>query len=290
MANFESGAIKYTITPVNFGGAITVTPFIDGDVVNKDSNYDEKFWDEIKKESWNDGGFIQMRTKKTGYEVATGMLIAALQNGQPVKLHTQAISKEKYVGAKFKLEAAQGQNVSVIKYAVNLSSQNHPVAELAARLKETLHHIAAKGFDTMLKEQADAWAAKWKHNDIIIEGDASAQQAIRFNIFQLNQTYTGEDDRLNIGPKGFTGEKYGGSTYWDTEAYCVPFYLATADQKVTRNLLLYRYKQIGKAKKKARLLGFKNDAALNPKVTKDETESHKEREITFEEVHRNGAI
>lgn len=290
MADDESGAIKYTITPVNFSGAITVTPFIDGDVVNKDSNYDEKFWDEIKKESWNDGGFIQMRTKKTGFEVATGMLIAALQNGQPVKLHTQAINKEKYVGAKFKLEATEGQSVSVIKYAANLSSQNHPVAELAAQLKETLHRIAAKGFDTMLKEQADVWAAKWKHNDIIIEGDASAQQSIRFNIFQLNQTYTGEDDRLNIGPKGFTGEKYGGSTYWDTEAYCVPFYLATADQKVTRNLLLYRYKQLGKAIDNAKLLGFTNGAALYPMVTMDGTECHNEWEITFEEIHRNGAI
>ena len=52
----------------------------------------------------------------------------------------------------------------------------------------------------------------------MIEGDVAAQQAIRFNIFQLNQTYTGKDERLNIGPKGFTGEKYGGSTYWDTHA------------------------------------------------------------------------
>ena len=56
-------------------------------------------------------------------------------------------------------------------------------------------------------------------------------KGIRFNIFQLNQTYLGTDARLNIGPKGFTGEKYGGSTYWDTEAYCIPFYMATKDQK-----------------------------------------------------------
>ena len=48
---------------------------------------------------------------------------------------------------------------------------------------------------------------------------------IRFNIFQLNQTYLGKNPKLNIGPKGFTGEKYGGSTYWDTEAYCLPFYM-----------------------------------------------------------------
>ncbi|SHN01579.1 glycoside hydrolase family 65 protein [Mucilaginibacter sp. OK098] len=290
MADDEAGAIKYTITPVNFTGWLTITPFIDGDVVNKDSNYDEKFWDEIKKESWNDGGFLQMRTKKTGFEVATGMLVSALQNNEPVKLHTQAVTKEKYIAAKFKLQAAEGQSTTIIKYAANLSSQNYAAADLAANLKETLTRISKKGFDVILQEQADAWAEKWKMNDIIIEGDASAQQAIRFNIFQLNQTYTGEDDRLNIGPKGFTGEKYGGSTYWDTEAYCVPFYLSTADQKVTRNLLLYRYKQLGKAIDNAKLLGFNNGAALYPMVTMDGTECHNEWEITFEEIHRNGAI
>ncbi|MCR8561332.1 glycoside hydrolase family 65 protein [Mucilaginibacter sp. BJC16-A38] len=290
MADDEAGAIKYTITPVNFSGSLTITPFIDGDVVNKDSNYDEKFWDEVKKESWNDGGFIQMRTKKTGFEVATGMLISVLQAGEPVKLHTQAVTKEKYIAAKFKLQVTEEQNTTIIKYAANLSSQNYEAADLAANLKTTLANISKKGFDTMLQEQADAWAEKWKMNDIIIEGDASAQQAIRFNIFQLNQTYTGEDDRLNIGPKGFTGEKYGGSTYWDTEAYCVPFYLSTADQKVTKNLLLYRYKQLGKAIENAKLLGFNNGAALYPMVTMDGTECHNEWEITFEEIHRNGAI
>jgi maltose phosphorylase len=52
---------------------------------------------------------------------------------------------------------------------------------------------------------------------------------------------------LNIGPKGFTGEKYGGSTYWD-EAYCIPF-INTKDQQVARNLLTYRYNQLDKAVK-----------------------------------------
>jgi hypothetical protein len=42
---------------------------------------------------------------------------------------------------------------------------------------------------------------KWHMNDIVIEGDVAAQQGIRFNIFQLNQTYSGEDARLNIGQK-----------------------------------------------------------------------------------------
>jgi len=290
IADDETGAIKYTITPLNFSGILTITPYIDGDVVNKDSNYDEKFWDEVKKETWATGGYLQMRTKKTGFEVATGIEFAIFQNGMEARAKAHSLEKDKYIAAVLELPASQGQSTTIIKYAANLSSQNYDAAQLAGNTKETLARISEKGFETMLAEQAEAWAKKWMHNDIIIEGDAAAQQGIRFNIFQLNQTYTGEDDRLNIGPKGFTGEKYGGSTYWDTEAYCVPFYLATADQKVTRNLLLYRYKQLGKAIENAKLLGFKDGAALYPMVTMDGTECHNEWEITFEEVHRNGAI
>jgi maltose phosphorylase len=134
------------------------------------------------------------------------------------------------------------------------------------------------------------WDNKWKECDITIDGDIAAQQGIRFNIFQLSQTYTGEDERLNIGPKGFTGEKYGGSTYWDTEAYCLPFYLGTAHERVARNLLVYRYKHLARAIENAGKLGFTNGAALYPMVTMNGEECHNEWEITFEEIHRNGAI
>ena len=127
-------------------------------------------------------------------------------------------------------------------------------------------------------------------SDITISGDVKAQQGIRFNIFQLNQTYLGKDSRLNIGPKGFTGEKYGGSTYWDTEAYCLPFYMTTKNQTVARNLLKYRYDHLEKAIENAKKLGFSNGAALYPMVTMNGEECHNEWEITFEEIHRNSAI
>ena len=286
----ETGAISYSVKPVNFSGYIKLTPFIDGDIVNKDANYDEKFWEEVTKHTWADGGTLQLRTKKTGFEVATGMKYHLSVDGEPERIETEPITRDKFIGAEIRLEIKEGQRITLHKYAANLSSQNHPKEDMIGLAQALLNRVCDKGFNTMLKEQAEAWAEKWKHNDIIIEGDAAAQQGIRFNIFQLNQTYTGEDDRLNIGPKGFTGEKYGGSTYWDTEAYCVPFYLATAEQKVARNLLLYRYKQLGKAIENAKLLGFKDGAALYPMVTMDGTECHNEWEITFEEIHRNGAI
>ncbi len=153
-----------------------------------------------------------------------------------------------------------------------------------------LDSAISAGFEKLLQEQKDAWASIWEMADITIQGDVKAQQGIRFNIFQLNQTYLGEDARLNIGPKGFTGEKYGGSTYWDTEAYCIPFYMSTKDQHVARNLLTYRYNHLGKAIENAEKLGFSNGAALYPMVTMNGEESHNEWEITFEEIHRNGAM
>ena len=81
-------------------------------------------------------------------------------------------------------------------------------------------------------------------SDVEISGDAAAQQGIRFNIAQLFMTYYGEDERLNVGPKGFTGEKYGGATYWDTEAYIVPMYLGITNPSVTKALLQYRHNQL----------------------------------------------
>ena len=113
---------------------------------------------------------------------------------------------------------------------------------------------------TKRKKTFKQWKEIWDHIDVKIIGDIESQQAIRFNIFQLFQkSYNGNNPKLNIGPKGFTGEKYGGSTYWDTESfYCLPFFLKTANSNVSRQLLKYRYNHLVKAKENAKKLGFKD--------------------------------
>ena len=192
--------------------------------------------------------------------------------------------------ATFSAEIKPGDDLTLIKYVSVLSSLNNPKNELTKDVKKRLKEASDKGFEKLFSGHKKEWEKIWKSSDVVIEGDVAAQQAIRFNIFHLNQTYTGKDERLNIGPKGFTGEKYGGSTYWDTEAFALPFFLKTADQKVARNLLLYRYKHLEASIKNAEKLGFKNGAALYPMVTMNGEECHNEWEITFEEIHRNGAI
>jgi maltose phosphorylase len=291
MADGELGAIRYAITPINFSGNITVVLPVDADVVNKDSNYDEKFWNPVSQESKSGIAVVTAETKKTFFHVTTGMAYTLYANGKKVKpVSTKANKKEKYADNTITLRITKAQETVIYKYGVVLSSENHTKSKLKEVAKKKLAVALTKGFDQLLAEHAAVWAHKWEECDITIDGDIAAQQGIRFNIFQLTQTYTGEDERLNIGPKGFTGEKYGGSTYWDTEAYCLPFYLGTANQKVARNLLVYRYKHLKRAIENAAKLGFNKGAALYPMVTMNGEECHNEWEITFEEIHRNGAI
>jgi maltose phosphorylase len=291
MAHGEIGAIRYAITPLNFSSKATLSMYADADVVNKDSNYDEKFWEEVYKEATEGRALVTAQTKKTLYHVTTGIHYIIETAGKRVSFDRINIEKrEKFAGNVVQMTMEENKETVIYKYAAILSSENHPKGQLVEACHKVLNEAVEKGFERLFEEHAKVWEHKWEECDITIEGDIAAQQGIRFNIFQLTQTYTGEDERLNIGPKGFTGEKYGGSTYWDTEAYCLPFYLGTAEQKVARNLLVYRYKHLQKAIENAQKLGFSNGAALYPMVTMNGEESHNEWEITFEEIHRNGAI
>ena len=285
----EVGAIKYNITPVNKSAAIQFIPYLDNGITNEDSNWDDKFWNVTNVISEGTQAFIEAHTMKTHFEICTFMECRLTAGGSEVTAPVSEEVKEVWVGHKYVHTANKGEEVTLYKYGGYTVSRNHKPDELINAAKKALKTATSLGFDKLLEQQITAWAKIWEMSDISIEGDIKAQQGIRFNIFHLNQTYLGTDSRLNIGPKGFTGEKYGGSTYWDTEAYCIPFYMATKDDLVARNLLKYRYNHLEKAIENAKKLGFVNGAALYPMVTMNGEECHNEWEITFEEIHRNGA-
>ena len=285
----QAGVINYEITPLNQDAKITYKPYIDAGVHNEDANWEEKFWEPRDVKHSGNEAFVTARTFKTHFTATTFMQNDILKNGSSLTIKPENVSTDKEkVQFEYTVDVAKGDVASIHKIGGYTVSMNHNDTYAAAQ--SVIQKALQKGYEQLFDDQIKAWAKIWDMSDITIDGDVKAQQGIRFNIFQLNQTYSGKDSRLNIGPKGFTGEKYGGSTYWDTEAYCIPFYMATKDQQVARNLLTYRYNQLDKAIENAQKLGFKNGAALYPMVTMNGEECHNEWEITFEEIHRNGAI
>lgn len=285
------GAIRYQITSINFDGEIQVAPYIDGGIKNSDANYGEYFWDirQIISGPGNDV-YVTAETRKTKFGVCTGMLNRFYLNGQSIHPEKSISESGKKIAYNYHFKLHPGDELVLEKYAAVTHTLDIPYDRLHPESRKILEKAAGEGWEKLLNQHVESWKKIWQMSDIQIQGDTAAQQGIRYNILQLNHTYTGHDPRLNIGPKGFTGEKYGGGTYWDTEAFCLPFYLGTKNKNVAKNLLLYRYRHLPKAIENAEKLGFNGGAALYPMVTMNGEESHNEWEITFEEIHRNGAI
>nr|MBC9720763.1 glycoside hydrolase family 65 protein [Lactobacillus sp.] len=267
---------------------ISIASYLDGNVTNEDSNYENSFWLENAKGNYGDKAFLTTKTISNPFDIPQFTITGMMTNQINQSIKPISYQSDSYVAEQFDFKISLKENFCLLKTVAVATSRDMAVSEQSEYCSQLLDKVKKKSFKDHLIDQNDAWAKRWEKSDVLIVGDDEAQQGIRYNLFQLFSTYYGEDDRLNIGPKGFTGEKYGGATYWDTEAYAVPLYLALSDTKVTENLLMYRYNQLEGAKLNAKRQGLKG--ALYPMVTFTGVECHNEWEITFEEIHRNGAM
>lgn len=284
LAQKELCAIRMNVTSLNEAVDLRFVPGLDGNVTNEDSNYEEKFW--LPVTAMKNTLIVETKPNDFGIEqftVAATMLNRTVGVEKICDTVSDMCVNEEFVG-----KLAVGEQVSIEKLIILTTSRDSSKEEVGTRSQAMCADLDSISFAELRKQHADLWQERWEKADVVIGGDSAAQQGIRYNLFQLFSTYYGEDERLNIGPKGFTGEKYGGATYWDTEAYAVPLYLALTEQQVTKNLLTYRHNQLPQAEHNARQQGL--NGALYPMVTFTGVECHNEWEITFEEIHRNGAM
>ncbi|OFM90758.1 maltose phosphorylase [Lactobacillus sp. HMSC068B07] len=283
----EAALVQLTAESLAGPAELTVAAQLDGNVTNEDSNYDERFWAPQGENAA--AGTIQLQTKPNPFGVPqfTVLLKQSLRQGATLLPGTVTTSTGQLTST-VTLPLAPNVPVQLEKDVIVVTSRDvapEAQAEAAAGL---MTQLQGQSFAAQLAAHTALWAKRWAQSDVVIEGDDAAQQGIRFNLAQLFMTYYGDDKRLNVGPKGFTGEKYGGATYWDTEAYVVPMYVAATPPAVTRALLQYRHDQLPGAYHNAQQQGLKG--ALFPMVTFNGIECHNEWEITFEELHRNAAV
>ncbi len=167
----EAGAIRYTITPLNFDGEIKIESFLEGDVKNQDSNYDEQFWNVVDKAEEQKYALLTLETKKTAFWVSSIIHTCIWQDGNDLKIEPSYQEADKSVAQIFDVSVKKNQPISIYKYAVNVSSENYPKKQLKKTAIKIAKEITKKGFEQMLAEQAQAWKAKWEHGDVVIEGE-----------------------------------------------------------------------------------------------------------------------
>jgi alpha,alpha-trehalose phosphorylase len=111
----------------------------------------------------------------------------------------------------------------------------------------------ARGFDEIRELQREYLDEYWQRADVLIEGDTSIQQAVRWNLFQLAQA-TLRTDGLGVPAKGLTGRGYDGHYFWDVDVFVQPF-LTYVCPEVSRRLIEFRYGMLRAARRQARVVG-----------------------------------
>ena len=131
MAEPDLGVIRYAVKSIDFDGTLDYTIYIDGDVKNQDTNYGEKFWEEVSKEINGNTGVLITRTLKTDFHVATGMSFEFLKENSEITGKTDNIRKEKYIAGSVSLSIRKGEEIVLNKYVSVLSSLNNAKEDLA---------------------------------------------------------------------------------------------------------------------------------------------------------------
>jgi len=188
-------------------------------------------------------GFRCTNSKMT-LAVATDHAIAT-----ECEYRTFAEAAPDYLKQVYRIRGQVGKPITVTKVISYHTSRTVPPGELVNRCRRTLDRVRYEGVERQFDDQ-EAWLdGFWERSDVEIEGQAAAQQAVRFSLFELAQAAARADGN-GIPAKGVTGTGYGGHYFWDTEIYVVPFFVYTTPQ-IARNALRFRYTMLPMAERRA---------------------------------------
>ena len=135
---------------------------------------------------------------------------------------------------------APGETIRITKLASYHSSTGVPPQELADRCSAHAGSSRRRRVRSSSSTSSAAGSTSfWARSDVELRGDDAAQQAMRWNLFQLAQA-SARTHENGIAAKGVTGAGYEGHYFWDTEIYVVPF-LAYTDPETARSLLRFRW-------------------------------------------------
>ena len=113
-------------------------------------------------------------------------------------------------------------------------------------------------FDDLRTSHELTWKHIWERFDIEVEGNGPRTlMVLHLHLFHLLQTVSEHTMDLDVGvpPRGWHGEAYRGHIFWD-ELFILPL-LTLRFPEITRSLLRYRFRRLGRARIQAANAGFK---------------------------------
>ena len=190
------------------------------------------------------------RTGHSSKRVAIAVALSLRIDGQDIP----AITSGQFQWS-WRWKSRPGQIVS-FERMVAITRADTPEIDAGSVAREKLDAARMLGWRGVVAEHEAAWAERWRCSDVEVEGDAAAQQDLRFALYHLNGAVNPDDERVSIGARALTGRDYLGHVFWDTEIFLLPFYILTWPE-AARALLLYRFHTLDDARAKAAKMGWR---------------------------------
>lgn len=157
-------------------------------------------------------------------------------------------------GTFWELEAEMGRSWRLDRFVAACTARDaeDPAGEAERRLAAAV----AEGAEALTARHVAAWATRWADAEVAPEGSPADARALRFAVYHLIGAAQPEDPGTSVGARGLTGAVYKGHVFWDTETFMLPFYAFTHPE-AARALLLYRYRTLDAARRRARAFGYR---------------------------------
>ncbi|MBK8906477.1 MAG: glycoside hydrolase family 65 protein [Rhodospirillales bacterium] len=260
MAEQHLAALEWTITAENWSGPVEVLSALDGRVENRGvARYGDLVSRHLNRVDEATCGTdcisLLVQTRQSRIYVAEAARTHVYGEHEVVQVDRKNLELQGYIQEVLAFEVEEKCPVRVEKMVSFFSSRDNAISEPLINAHEAVRRFGT--FAETLDRHEYAWDQLWARADVEIPKDEHVQRLVRFHICHLLQVCSPFTTDMDAGvpARGLNGEAYRGHVFWD-ELYIYPF-ITFRLPDVTRELLMYRYRRLRKARQAALDHGYK---------------------------------
>ncbi|BBX18490.1 trehalose-phosphatase [Mycolicibacterium duvalii] len=252
-------ALQTTVYPENWSGRLEFHTVIDGRVRNlgveryRDLSAQHLTVDGMRELS-TDSVLLDARTNESQIRVAVAAR-SRVDNGAGPQAGYRVLRDDRRIGHEIAVDVTVGGAVTLEKVATVYTSRDHGISGPVVAAERELAHVDS--FDDLERGHRLAWTHLWERFNVDLGREADLLRLVRLHQLHTLQTLSPHTADLDVGvpARGLHGEAYRGHVFWD-ELFVFPV-LNMRLPKVTRSLLLYRFRRLPEARRAAREAGYR---------------------------------
>ncbi len=260
MAHAHQAALEWTLIPENWSGRVEIVSALDGRVTNANvaryRQLERSQLDPVTSRTFGPEVIaLKVRTRQSRIYIAEAARTRVFIGSQLIATERSLQQMEDYIAQVLAFDAWQASATRIEKLVSLYTSRDQAIYEPLAASGRSVSRY--HDFPEALSRHAAAWDELWQVCDFEIPGQPQVRRLLRLHTSHVLQVCSrnsfGHD--AGVPARGLNGEAYRGHVFWD-ELYVYKF-LNYRLPKITRELLMYRYRRLGEARAAARAAGFR---------------------------------